>query len=81
MTPPSLRSQFQTWIVCCARCGQDHKEIMFYLFQTPVKVEVPAEAPDWLFNPRKVEFQYWAWCPIMREPILLYQDGEEKKIS
>ncbi len=43
----------------CARCGQDHDNLIFKKFKNP-------------FIFKNVEIEYWALCPICHEPILLH---------
>ena len=47
----------------CARCGEDHRNIVFHRFQGNF---ISSDGND---------FQYWGWCPRYLEPII-YHAGE-----
>jgi hypothetical protein len=51
----------------CARCGEDHRRIVFQKF---LGKPISAEGFD---------FQYWGWCPTYLEPIIFHlgEDDEE----
>lgn len=48
----------------CGLCGKDHGQVLFKKFSKPLK-------KDQLYD-------YWAMCPILREPILLRVDSSDK---
>ena len=40
----------------CARCGQDHENLIF---------------EEFIDKPIDIDYNYWAMCPGMKQPILL----------
>ena len=50
----------------CARCGEDHREIVFTKFKgNPISCDGD-------------DFTYWGWCPNLLEPIILRVDEDEE---
>lgn len=54
-------------ITHCARCGEDHAEVIFRRFHSPVEDE---DGTLW---------EWWAICPKTKEPILMRQISSEKQ--
>ena len=50
----------------CARCGEDHRKIVFYKFK-----ENPISADGEVFT-------YWGWCPSFLEPLILRVREDEE---
>lgn len=49
----------KTTIHNCARCGQNHEDLEFLLFENPIE---DTDGTVW---------NYWSVCPTNNEPILL----------
>jgi hypothetical protein len=52
----------------CARCEEDHREIVFYKFKgKPIEIEGE-------------RFAYWGWCPSLLEPLILRVEEDEEDL-
>ena len=52
----------------CARCGMDHRTVIFHRFKgNPVS----SDGDD---------FTFWGWCPTFLEPLILRVDEDEEPI-
>ncbi len=60
-----MKSEFVTDISSCARCGKDHKYLVFRKFS-----ESPIYIAPYIYD-------YWSTCPTTGEPILLKIVGLE----
>lgn len=49
----------------CARCGENHEHIWFSRFTRPIVC-------DGMVN------NYWAMCPVTREPIIMAMQSEQQ---
>jgi hypothetical protein len=52
----------------CARCGMDHRTVVFYRFKGK---PISSDGEDW---------QFWGWCPTFLEPLILRVDEDEEPI-
>ncbi len=52
----------------CARCDEDHREVVFTKF---IGNPISCDGDD---------FAYWGWCPSFLEPII-YSVGEDEEIT
>ncbi len=50
----------------CARCGMDHRTVVFYKFEGK---PIASDGYD---------FEYWGWCPTFLEPLILRVDEDEE---
>jgi len=55
----------RTTIKGCARCGEDHYNLLVRLFTNPVEIEWQGKKESGYF-----EITHWAMCPELNEPIL-----------
>jgi len=54
-----MEPNITTTVLHCARCGENHEDLLFSLFTNPIE---DSDGTVWA---------YWAMCPITDEPILL----------
>lgn len=60
-------------VLNCARCGENHENIVFLRFARPI-----------LKEDGEIDVTHWGMCPTNQEPILLWQikakrsEGEER---
>lgn len=52
-----LNSRTLASVQMCARCGKDHRNLLFYKFTNPVQADA--------------HYTHWARCPVSCEPILM----------
>ena len=50
----------------CARCGLDHRRVVFQKFKGK---PISSDGHD---------FTYWGWCPTYLDPIILRVDEDEE---
>jgi len=55
-----MTTSFEFSIEGCARCGEDHENMVATPFERPV--EMPGEG---------VKFYHWSTCPKTKEPIIV----------
>ena len=51
----------------CARCGLTHEHMIFNKFTNPV------------IDTDDVTWDYWALCPTLNEPILMYRGSDDNE--
>lgn len=61
-----MTNKFVTDVMCCARCGNDHRALQFAKLTTPITFDTMSGVE---------QMTHWALCPDLNEPILLGTEG------